>query len=351
MKFRIPACCCLVGLIVASGCATKPKSRGPAVFYPPAPDEPRFQYLTSIGSSLDIEKQNKLMYFLTGTREEPKTFSKPYGLAVFEGRIFVCDSGGGVVIIDLVKHRFDFWMPEGRGQLRSPINIALDQDGNRFVADVGRGQVVIFDAQGNLIGEIGDEKTLKPTGVAVAGGRLYVTNLLKKRVEVYDASTREFLFPIPRDGAEPEAVMYAPTNIALDEKMNLYVSDTAGFHFKIYDADGKLLRKFGEVGTAHGQFIRPKGIAVDREHRVYSVDAATEVVQLFDDQDRLLMFLGKRLGTAPGLVLPAGICIDYDHLAHFAPYVDPGFTLEYLVLVVSQMGSSQINIYGFGHKK
>lgn len=338
--------------VLASGCVSKPKPRGPALFCPPPPDEPRLQFLTVIGSSLDIEKENKFLSFLTGQREQPKAFMKPYGVTTEKGRILVCDSTGGAIeVIDLEKRKFDIWMPGGGGALLRPIDMAIDDSGTRYVADADRGQVVIFDAAGNCIGAVGDKATMKPTGVAVGGGRLYATNLKKSCVEVYDTATRKLLFSIPREGAEEDARMFAPTNIDLDSEMRLYVSDTAGFHLKVYDAEGKMIRKFGEVGTSYGQFVRPKGIAVDREHRIYNVDAATELVQIFDDKNQLLLFFGKGDDTHAPLVLPAGICIDYVNVDYFRRYADPAFELEYLVIVVSQLGEQNLVIYGFGHKK
>ena len=343
-----------LGVIVlaasVAGCASKPKARGPAVFCPPPPDPPRLQFLRCISSSLDIEKENKFLSFLTGQREIPKTFTKPYGVAIHKGKIFTCDSAGTIEVIDLVNRTFDFWVPQGAGAFQKPIGIAVDSAGNRYVADVERGQVVFFDPQGNYQGAIGDKESMKPTGVAVGGGRLYVTNLKKQRVEAYDLASREMVFSVPQEGAGADARLFQPTNIALDKDNHLYVSDTAGFHIKVFDAEGKFLRQFGKVGTAYGDMVRPKGIAVDREKRVYNVDAATELVQIFDDQSRLLLFFGKESG-APGLVLPAGICIDYDNVPLFQEYADPGFELEYLVLITSQLGNDTLSIYGFGHKK
>ena len=317
---------------------------------PPPPETPRLQFLKSFSSSLDIEKENKFLSFLTGQREEPKSFMKPYGVAMHKGKIFTCDSIGAIEIIDLVNRKFDIWVPQGSGAVQKPLGIALDAAGNRYVADGDRGQVVFYDAEGNFQGAIGEKATMKPTGVAVGGGRLYVTNLKKQRVEVYSLANREMLFAVPREGAEAEARLFQPTNVALDPDNHLYVSDTAGFHIKVFDAEGKFLRQFGQVGTAYGQMVRPKGIAVDRQKRVFNVDAATELVQIFDDQSRLLLFFGKEAG-APSLVLPAGICIDYDNVDLFQQYADPGFELEYLVLITSQLGNDNLSIYGFGHKK
>lgn len=342
--------CAAALALTFAGCASKPQVRAPSVFCPPPPDPPRLQFLTSIGSSLDIEKENKLLSFLTGQQKEPKFFTKPYGLALHAGKIFTCDTVGGLEVLDLEERTFEYWVPTGAGTLIKPIDVEIDNQGNRYIADVERGQVVIFDASGKYLGAIGSKETMKPTGVAVGGGRIYATNLNRHCIDVFDLATRKPLFSIPRDDKDQDARMFAPTNIALDSNLRLHVSDTAGFHIKIFDADGKLEKRFGEVGTGYGQMVRPKGIAVDRAGRVYNVDAATELVQIFNEENKLLLFFGKEDGAVP-LVLPAGICIDYDHVKYFESFIDPNFEVEYLVLVTSQLGNRNLSVYGFGRQK
>ena len=49
-----------------------------------------------------------------------------------------------------------------------------------------------------------------------------------------------------------------------------------------------------------------------------------------------------------GLNLPTAVAIDYDNVALFARRAAPGFRIEYLVLVVSQFGPNQVDVFGFG---
>lgn len=334
------------------GCATKKNAPRDAIFIPPAPATPRLQFLTSIDSSLGIEKENQMMQFLTGEKKRPKPIFKPYGVAMHQGKIFVCDSVlPAIEIIDLAADQFEYWAPSGPGAFKKPLNIAFDENGNRYVVDVARGEVLIYDAAGNYQGAFGGVDRLKPTGIAVGGGKIYVTNLLKTRVDVHDVASKKLLFSIPRDGSDKASRLFSPTNLALDDENRLYVSDTGGFLIKIFDTEGQLVSGFGEVGTALAQFIRPKGIAVDREKRVYCVDAATEVVKIFNAEHKLLLYFGRADGTALPLVLPAGICINYEHVDLFRSFAAPGFDVEYLVLVINQYGARKLSVYGFGAMK
>jgi hypothetical protein len=72
------------------------------------------------------------------------------------------------------------------------------------------------------------------------------------------------------------------------------------------------------------------------------------VVQVFNPEGKLLMFFGQPENSKQGdLHLPAGLRIDYDNVQYFQDKVAPGFKLEYLILVTSQVGPNKINVYGF----
>src|SRR5436309_161668 len=91
-------------LVVAipTGCAsTKKKDTGPKyVFFPPAPDEPRLQFLTSYNSDRDMRGggRDTFMTYLTGKQPNFTPILKPYGGAVAPGKIYLCDSTAGLVL-------------------------------------------------------------------------------------------------------------------------------------------------------------------------------------------------------------------------------------------------------------
>jgi len=350
VKFRFTrfgACCLLLALL--SGCATKRPAPVTYTFFPPAPDEPRVQFLTSFSAGIDLGRSSSFADFITGRPAPPNSLIKPYGLALKDGKIFVCDTvAGAVEVFDLVKKRSGYFAPRGEGRLLMPINISIDGDGTRYVADTGRSQVVIFDRNGNYLAAMGTKDEMKPCDVAVAANRLYVADLKGHAVRVYDKASRKLLFTIPRDPNAKEGKLFSPTNLALDQQGHLLVSDIGGFTVQVYDAEGKYLRMIGQQGLAPGSFARPKGVAVDRSGLAYVVDAATQVVQIFDAEGKLLLYFGQPGASTRGeLTLPAGVKVDYDNVGLFQKYVAPGHQCEYLILVTSQFGSQKISVYGF----
>jgi DNA-binding beta-propeller fold protein YncE len=353
--FRIGLPAVLAAIVLGlAGCATQTGTQTQGyIFFPPPPDEPHVQYLTSFSSESDLGGGTRFEDFVLGTTLAKQPISKPYGIAAVPGKIYVCDSGASsLAIADLAAAKMNFVSPEGEGQMQVPINLAVDQDGTCYVTDTGRGQVLIYSASNDYLGALGMKGEMKPGGVVVSGGRVYVSDLQNHCVRVYDKAGHGLLFSFPRDPADDKAKLFLPINLGVDQAGHVYVSDTGGFFVKVFDADGNFLRKIGNIGTGYGQFARSKGIAVDREGRIYVVDAATQVVQIFDASGQLLTFLGypKTSGEA-GLLLPAGIALDYDNVGAFQKYAAPGFKLEYLIFVTNQFGGHKVSVFGFGHKE
>jgi sugar lactone lactonase YvrE len=340
-------------LLMAAGCASQPKAKEVHVFFPPPPDEPRIQYLMSFGSESALGGRGKFADFVMGGQTIHRPILKPYGVTTTKGKIYICDTQAAAVeTADLVKRTLRYLKPTGEAMLAVPINVAVDKDGTKYVTDTKREEVLMFDSANAYLGTLGQKGKMKPCGIAVAGDRLYVSDLKNHCVRVYRKANRELLFSVPRDPADEKAKLHSPTNLAVDQQGRLYVSDTGGFMVQIYDADGKHLRGIGEQGITPGRFALPKGIGVDRAGRIYIVDAATAVAQVFDNDGRLLMFFGDPKTSGPGsLYLPAGLAIDYENVDLFQKYVAPGRKLEFLILVINQAGPQKVSVYGFLAKK
>jgi hypothetical protein len=320
------------------------------VVFPPAPDEPRIQYLTSFSNSTDFTgEQSAITNFITG-EEEPLPILKPYGLAVGINKIYVCDTQlGGLEIMNLEDGSFGYFIPEGRGKLKQPINCFIDRIGFLYVADAQRRQVVIFNSELDYVGEIGDSIVLKPTDVFVTEKQIFINDISDHSVDVYDKFSRKYIKSIPSP-SDDKNKLFSPANIYVFN-YNIYISDLGDSKVKVYDLDGNYIRTIGTIGNVPGKFSRPKGIALDQEENLYVVDAGFENVQIFNKEGNLLMYFGGSY-TKPGdMWLPAKVVIDYKNLNYFTDYVDPSFNLKYLIFVTNQYGPDKVNVYGFISKK
>ena len=137
---------------------------------PPLPDEPRIQYLTSYQFSSDVEPpQSAFDRIVFGNEHEVVPIDKPYGVAVWNGRIYVCDIiNPGVVILDLVNRQTRIMYTVKGDPMRQPTDIAIAVDGAKYVADRRVGRIFMFSSDDRHVATFGSVELI-PAGVAVHG--------------------------------------------------------------------------------------------------------------------------------------------------------------------------------------
>ncbi len=320
--------------------------RKESVLYPPPPDTARFQYLTSISGSDFLGGRSKFGTFIMGV-EEVSQMSKPYGISMRNGKLYICDPGiGGLEIIDLAAKEYTNFTPGGPGQLKSALNCYTDENEYLYIADVGRHEVVIFDSMLNYVTKISDTGNFKPTDVFVFENEIWVTNPDNHRLNVYDRKSHQLIrYFAEQYGVGDDGFLYSPFNVFVTDEI-IYVTDFGDAKIKQYDRKGKFITSIGSYGTGPGQFVRPKGIAIDHEANLFVVDAGFENTQIFNKKGQLLMFFGGPYKGPGDMWLPAKVIVDYDNLKYFQKYIDPKYKLNYLVIVSNQYGPDKINIYG-----
>lgn len=339
----------LVGVL--SGCAGKTGQPGP-VFFPPPPDDPHLQYLMGITDSTDVEeKKAGFSFVLTGGEKAGviKGIGKAYGVTAHKGKLYVCASGSGeVIIIDFVKKTFDYLKGNtGQGALQKPINLAIDREGYLYVADTGRKEIVVYNPAGDYVKAIGKGFGGSIVDLAVFKEYLYALDNKANEIRVLDRKTGEQVGSIGRN-ADPDKSVSAAANFTIDDQGFIYISNIGVGNVLKYDIDGNFLMSFGKFGDSFGQFSRPRGIAVDDAGRMFVADAGHGNVQIFNKNARLLTFFGNPGLEAGSLDLPAGIAVTRDNLQYFQKLAAPGFQLEEVVFVVNQFGSPAISVYGLG---
>lgn len=339
----------LVMLIISLGCASgpeKPMAPPEATFYPALPQRPRLQFLRSISAESDLgKKQSAFREFLFG-KPRDQFLGKPYDIGACEGRVYILDRMyRKMAVLDLKERSLAFLDDRGLGRLGDPAGIWVSEEKIKYVADMQRKQVVVFDQDDRYLRSYGRPAIFsKPVDVAVFGKRVYVVDMGKEQLFVLDRDTGRVIKTVGGKGD-----LFRPSHVTVGPAGNVFVTDAFHFLIRKLSPDGRLLSSIGFHGDRIGGFARPKGAAVDKDGRLYVVDAAFENVQIFDDQGRILLFFGGP-GTGPGnLCLPAGIAIDDKNTKYFQKFADPDFKLDYLVYVTSMFGENMVNVYGFGH--
>ena len=359
---KVPVVCnAVVSLIfcaLIAGCVSQPsapetKKSDATVFYPGPPDPPRYQFLTSFKGAKDFEsKSSGMSSFLGDQAVTGDEIKKPYGLFIRQGVIYLADSVSGIFQFDLVNRKFfPFKGSKGLGKIVQPMNLATDKEGNTYVCDPVRKQVMQYDKNDFYVRAFVNAEDWKPVDAEVYEDRLYVADSMAGTggVKVFNLKTGTALETIGLKGT-PEQKLGIAANIAFDKDGFLNVVDVHQFKIMRYDRDGHYRGSLGGPGDSPGYFGRPRGVAMDRAGRMYVVDAAFDVVQVFAPTGQMVIYFGNEKDVPAGsLTLPAAIYIDYDNIDLFKQYAAPGFEIEYLILVSSQFNKDQaINVYGYG---
>jgi DNA-binding beta-propeller fold protein YncE len=119
----------------------------------------------------------------------------------------------------------------GEGEFNKPWGIALDQDGNIYVADWKNHRVQKLSASGKFLMSIG-----KYGKLPVAANAFAVTYL------------GPFLSSTPDSERTPAGILNHPTGVAIDPDGDIYVTDWANHRLCIFDKDGRPLTNL--VGDA-----------------------------------------------------------------------------------------------------
>lgn len=217
-------------------------------------------------------------------------FGRITGLAIDDSdHLFVSDNQLHHVLVFNPKHEVEASLEEG---LVRPGGLAIDLE-NRFlyVSDVELDQVLVYDIDSHRLlrkmGKTGQKHSLTtagdfamPGGLAVdQEGNLYVADTMNNRIEVFDADGN-FISAYGKNGDGP-GDFARPKGVAIDSDGHIWVADGALNRVQVFDQEWRLLTYMGGNGNLPGQFAGLNAITIDKLNRVFTSEMYPGRVQEF----------------------------------------------------------------------
>src|SRR5919106_5925920 len=184
----------------------------------------------------------------------------------------------------------------GNSSFNQPKGIAVDQEGNVYVADTANNRIQVFSSNGTFISKwgeygAGDGMLVSPEGIAIdpLSGNVYVADTGNNRIQVF-SSNGTFIANWGKYGADNDS-FNSPAGIAIDQG-NVYVADTGNNRIQVFSSNGTFISKWGEYGFREVRppdgMRFPEGIAIDPlSGNVYVADTVNNRILGFASYSRI----------------------------------------------------------------
>jgi len=255
---------------------------------------------------------------VAGTQEGQFAYVEDFAFSR-DGRLLVTDASHAWVQVFSKSDGAFITRFGGKGDndanLEKPEGIAVDENGNIFVADYSTGYIKKYNPAFNWVGtfsEYGTEpgQTMKTEFMDIRRDRLYVPEAGNHRISVFGLEG-QFQFAFAKLGSgtadlnNPESAKFGPDG-------RLYVADLMNNRIQVFDEDGHLVAGWGRSGSGPGELKSPAGLAFDRDGNVYVTEIGNSRVQVFDSNGKVLGAFGEK-GSANGQFSNVhGIILDRD---------------------------------------
>jgi len=307
----------LLGLLLLPACAEKVQVPSDLtvtkLVWPAAPQEAKIEWVKEYKILEETTSRTGFWRMIGDFFLGPKTahITRPYGICTDgENQLFIADTGSSLI------HVFDMQTTKYRsieGNEKVPLSTLIGLvhvDGYLYITDSSQGSILQYDLQEESLSRLISMDSGRPTGIAFSEHNrlLYVSDTVAHQIVAYNLDGIE-QFRFGERGTADGQFNY-PTDLWIDATGKVYVTDALNARIQIFSVTGEFIAQFGQPGDTAGSFSKPKGVAVDQHGHIYVCDALFDSVQIFDAAGQLLLNFGEN-GNRPGQFwMPSGLFID-----------------------------------------
>ena len=203
-------------------------------------------------------------------------FKKPWGITLTEDHILVTD----VSLHSLLRfNKKTLQLTDrvggegsGEGNLDTPHGVAVDTNGDVYIADSGNSRVSIFSKQLQFLSCIGQGKLDCPLDVKLTAESVVVLDWSEKCVHFFSRNG-DLLSSCVTQGSKQECIVDHPFFFCLDKDGNFIISDWLQNQIRIVSRSGELIHSIGS------KIKYPQGVAISETGTIYL--ASDYVLQAF----------------------------------------------------------------------
>ena len=196
---------------------------------------------------------------------------EPWGISVNKDHICVTDAGN-VSLFKFRKSTLKLLNSTKCEELHlfRPRGLCIDTNGDVFVADFLKNNIVIFSTNLQFKSNFGTHELFLPQDVKLTPDCVVVLDWSPKCVHLFSRNGN-YLSSCISQGEEQNSLVCNPQFFCLDLSGNFVISDRDHHCIKIFTRSGEFIHSIGKLGNKKGEFILSRGIAVSKSGVIFIV--------------------------------------------------------------------------------